>query len=112
MLARENRVTVIKGRNVETLMDTLKHRMRQMLAKRAGHFPEVIAETGLSREIISKIHNGTANNPTLETAIRVAEACGYTIQFKLKESAMVKNSPEYRTRNRKPERAAARRKKM
>lgn len=104
-MKREDRKLIIKGRSVATIMDTLKHRLRQMLHTRVGHFTEVIKETGLSRENISKLHNGVATNPTLETAVRIAEACGYTLQFKKKEESKYKDN-----RNRKPQRAAKRRK--
>lgn len=99
---REQRVTKIKGRYVQTIMDTLKHRMRIMLRERKGHFPEVCAETGLSRELISRLHNGLQDNPTLETAVRLAEACGYSLIFVKKDEATTH-------RNRRPAAAAARR---
>lgn len=105
-MASNNRVLTINGRSMKTVTDSLKHQLRKMLALRVGHFPEVINETGLSREIISKVHGGTANNPTLETVVRIAESCGYYVTFKKKEKYLAKNND---TRNRKPEVAARRR---
>ncbi len=107
-MATKDRIITIQGRSMKTVTDSLKHQLRKMLALRVGHFPEVINETGLSREIISKIHGGAANNPTLETVVRVAESCGYYVTFKKKEKYLAKNQ----TRNRTPQKAAARRVKV
>ena len=104
MTKRENRVEKVHGRHIQTIMDTFKHRIRTMLRGRVGHFPEVCRETGLSRELISKMHNGLQENPTLESVVRVAEACGYTVQFQKKDEAKFKDR-----RNRAPARAAPRR---
>lgn len=103
MSKRDNRVKIIGGRYIQTIMDTLKHRMRMMLRGRKGHFPEVCEETGLSRELISKLHNGLQENPTLETAVRLSEACGYSLIFLKKDETTTH-------RNRAPAKAAARRK--
>lgn len=101
----KKRALTIQGRNIKTVTDALKHQLRKMLAQRVGHFTEVIAETGLSREIINKMHNGTANNPTLESVVRIAESCGYYVTFKKKEKYLAKN----KSRTRSPEKAAERR---
>ena len=109
-MAMSERVLTIKGRSIKTVTDSLKHQLRRMLSIRVGHFTEVISETGLSREIINKVHGGTANNPTLETVVRIAESSGYYVTFKKKEQYKKENMKN--TRNRKPEIAAANRKKI
>lgn len=97
-MPKQNRILTIQGRNIRTVTDSLKHQLRKMVSKKVGHFPELINETGLSREIISKIHGGTANNPTLDTVVRIAEASGYFVTFKKKEAFLAKNKNK-RTRS-------------
>ena len=53
---------------------------------------------------------GTADNPTIETIVRIAEACGYFVCFKKK--AEYKKTMKADSRNKPPEKANARRKKM